>query len=91
MYIIRITKNYSLLLITLYRQKTHKLRKAGSNNGKEIITEMYNSIYYDIEGMEADLKELYEITICKILDGKERHSFDEKKQLSNDKHHYMYI
>jgi len=36
-------------------------------------------IHFDIEGMEADTNELYEITTCKILDGNGWHSFDEKK------------
>jgi len=36
-------------------------------------------IHFDIEGMEADTDELNEITTCKILDGNEWHSFDEKE------------
>jgi len=33
---------------------------------------------YDIVGTEADTNELYEIITCKILDGNEWYSFDEK-------------
>ena len=58
----------------------------GAQEYKKRIASMMNNlspkfiipIHYDIPGMQADPNELFTITTCKILDGNEWYSFDEK-------------